>query len=204
MSNKLTFADICASPGGFSEYVLQRTLALDLKCQGWGISLVHRNEQGEACEWEISSFEEFGVVVRSSGLSTRQIPKREAELRDCNEHAATTFPTYHVSTGADGTGDLYKLENINYFADEVHSCDIEFVDLVVADGGFDYTQRRGMQEAASTKLILCEVLTMFKLLRIEGNFVLKVFDISQSETQRLLRLLSGNFCTVTIIKPVTR
>jgi cap1 methyltransferase len=205
VNGRLLFADICASPGGFSEYILRRSVqCLAIECVGWGISLVDRNQQGEACAWEIDGIlQEFGVEVRTSS-------DRNSQAANDDEHAGRTpSPTaiYHVSAGADGTGDLYKPENIEYFVQrEVRAAGggVECVDLVVADGGFDYTQRHEIQEAASFKLILCEALAMFKLLRVGGNFVVKVFDVAQRETQELLRCLAAHFAATSIVKPVAR
>lgn len=206
VNGKLRFADVCASPGGFSEYILRRSVqSLAIECIGWGISLVDRNQQGEACAWEIDGvLQKFGVQVTTSSW-------RREQAKDSQDHEARVpspaAAVYHVCMGADGTGDLYKPENIEYFVQqEVRAAGggVQFVDLVVADGGFDYTQRHEIQEAASLKLILCEVLTMFTLLRAGGNFVVKVFDVEERQTQVLLRCLAAHFSTISVVKPVTR
>ena len=43
---------------------------------------------------------------------------------------------YKVSCGKDDTGDLYKLDNITYFAELF---DKKKADIVTGDGGFDFS-----------------------------------------------------------------
>jgi 23S rRNA U2552 (ribose-2'-O)-methylase RlmE/FtsJ len=54
------------------------------------------------------------------------------------------------------------------------------------------------------KLILCEVLTMFQVLRTGGCFVVKSFETHLAATNALLGVLHDNFECFTIVKPVTR
>ena len=107
---------------------------------------------------------------------------------------------YVVSTGKDGTGNLYKLENIDRFAEQVgpNSCDI-----VTADGGFDFSSNFNTQEVDFMKLLLCEVYSCLKIQKIGGTFVLKMFDLFHPNTISILTLLRTLYDSVSMHKPKT-
>jgi 23S rRNA U2552 (ribose-2'-O)-methylase RlmE/FtsJ len=103
--------------------------------------------------------------------------------------------------GADGTGDLYRIANIDHFVSAVGgagSCD-----LVTADGGFDVSSDYNRQELLTLRLILCEAYTMLRVQRRGGAGVLKVFDVSHADTQRILRVLGSAYESVTLVKPLS-
>ncbi|KAI8384517.1 FtsJ-like methyltransferase-domain-containing protein [Radiomyces spectabilis] len=106
--------------------------------------------------------------------------------------------------GVDGTGDLYKEANIREFAAVVSNhTKKRGVDLVVADGGFDFTGKEHMQEQLARKLILCEIITMLTCLKQGGTFVCKFFDMMEDFTADLVWLLYQLFDRICITKPLT-
>ena len=107
-----------------------------------------------------------------------------------------------LSYGKDNTGDLYNLDNILYFRDEILS-DGGKVDLVSGDGGLDYSANFNFQEQICFHLIFCEIVSAFTILKIGGIFVLKIFDIHTSNTLQLLFILSNYFENIIITKPYT-
>ena len=107
-----------------------------------------------------------------------------------------------LSYGKDGTGNLYNLQNIKYFRNQVLK-DGGQVDLVSGDGGLDYSENFNFQEQMSFHLIFCEVVSALSVLKNDGSFILKIFDIHTSNTLQILFLLSNYFDEMIITKPYT-
>ena len=105
-----------------------------------------------------------------------------------------------ISYGLDGTGNLYNPDNIKHFRKELGG---KLVDLVTADGGFDYSINFNKQEQMSTKLIFAEVVCALNITKVGGGFVLKIFDIYTVLTIKIIYLLTLYYDTVTITKPHT-
>ncbi|KAF9299871.1 FtsJ methyltransferase domain-containing protein 2 [Mortierella antarctica] len=114
---------------------------------------------------------------------------------------ADTLKTFY---GADGTGNLLKAENIEAFADLVEVESSGFgVGLVSADGGISVDGDEAVQETLLQRLILCQILTMFKILQKGGDFVVKIFDIFTPVTAGLVWILSRHFEKICVVKPLT-
>ena len=94
-------------------------------------------------------------------------------------------------------GNLYNSDIVNAFAQRVGK-----VDLVTADGGF-IAKNENNKEIEHLKLFLAETLTAFKILKKNGSFILKIYDIFTKPTLQLLFLLSNNFKNIKLVKPVT-
>lgn len=105
-----------------------------------------------------------------------------------------------ISYGKDGTGNLYNSENIVFFREQLKG---GLVDLVTADGGFDYSVNFNKQEQMSTRLIFAEVVCALNINKVGGHFVLKVFDIYTVLTIKIIYLLTLYYETVIITKPNT-
>jgi 23S rRNA U2552 (ribose-2'-O)-methylase RlmE/FtsJ len=105
-----------------------------------------------------------------------------------------------INYGADNTGDLYNFQNIIHFVNHVgkHS-----VDLITADGGFDFSSDFNHQEDMSMQLIFCEVLTALLLQKDNGAFILKIYDIFTPNTIKLIHLLKKFYKKINIVKPLT-
>jgi hypothetical protein len=127
-----TFVDLCGGPGGFSEYLSQ-------KGRGWGITL----KVDGGLDWKIGR-------ELSSVAQTAQGPPDE--LGAGSRDAADATHRFTVSYGADGTGNLYSVENIRHFAAEVATSVPGGVRLVVADGGFNDARNSHDQEVRALRL----------------------------------------------------
>ena len=105
-----------------------------------------------------------------------------------------------ISSGKDKTGNLYNLENAEYFINEIgkNKCH-----LVTADGGFDYSTDYNSQEINSYKLLYSEIYIALNIQALKGNFVLKVFDLFNYKTIQLLYILYINYSSIQIVKPST-
>jgi len=107
---------------------------------------------------------------------------------------------YHISYGKDDTGNLYNVENIRFFSEEIGK---DKVDLVTADGGFDFSYDYSNQETSAFQLIFCEIVTGLTVLNKNGNMVIKIFDIFNSATIDLIYILCHYFENIYITKPFT-
>lgn len=130
----------------------------------------------------------YGITLKSN--NNRNIP--DWKMND--------KPPIHISYGKDGTGNLYDLVNIEYFAEEVGR---NSVDFITADGGFDFSSDFNNQEEQSFRLIVCEVLSTLLLQKIGGGFLLKVYDCFNRETLMLLHILKACYDDLYFIKPLT-
>ena len=74
-------------------------------------------------------------------------------------------------------------------------------DFITADGGFDTSSQYIQQEDMSSKLILSEIELAYKYLKEGGHFIIKMFDIYNSESQDSIVKLYKNFKSVNICKP---
>jgi 23S rRNA U2552 (ribose-2'-O)-methylase RlmE/FtsJ len=105
-----------------------------------------------------------------------------------------------ISYGADGTGNLYSMENIRHFCDLFED---DKADFITADGGFDFSDDYSHQEQTLYQLLLAEVIVGLRILKKGGNMVIKVFDFMCDETISIVYLLSSLFCKTYITKPFT-
>ena len=150
-----------------------------------------------------------------SFIRYRSARRRHAAHQPCDQLHGMTLISRHKNVpgwkvqgaagvvlhrGADGTGDLYRLANIDALCNEVGegTCD-----LVTADGGFDFSGDFNNQEDASLRLLLCEVYAATRLQRAGGAFVLKVYDVHSLATMRLLYALRECYARMRITKPLT-
>lgn len=69
-----------------------------------------------------------------------------------------------VSYGADGTGDITRLANINHLAASVVASAPNGAALVTADGGMEIAGDWSQQEATHTRLAFCQALASLKML----------------------------------------
>ncbi|KAK4521790.1 asparagine-linked glycosylation protein [Mucor velutinosus] len=149
--------------------------------------------------WRVHSWGEsahgFGITLKGS----EEVNWHTEKFRpDIPRHSLTEI------NGADGTGDLYKIDNIKQFeAAVLKETRDQGVDLAVADGGFDFTGHEAYQELSAQRLLLCEVVTMLTCLKQGGHFVCKFFDILNESTAGLVWLLYQLFDEICITKPLS-
>ncbi|XP_076817164.1 cap-specific mRNA (nucleoside-2'-O-)-methyltransferase 1-like isoform X2 [Clavelina lepadiformis] len=168
-SNELLyFADICAGPGGFSEYVLWRR---KWKTKGFGFTLKGGND------FKLEKF-----FASSPEL----------------------FEPHYGVGGADGDGDIMKSENLEEFQNFVlDNTNEQGVHFVMADGGFSVEGRENIQEILTKQLLLCQFLCALSIIRTDGSFVCKTFDLFTEFSVGLVYLLRIAFKRISIFKPVT-
>lgn len=159
------FADICAGPGGFSEYLLYR--------RGW-------------------TAKGFGFTLKN---------ENDFKLHEFYAGSPETFDTYY---GIKNDGNIFDPDNCDslkqYVMNQTQSCG---VDVVMADGGFSVEGQENIQEILSKQLYLCQCMMGLALLKPQGNFVVKLFDIFTPFSVGLIYLISKCFDAICICKPNT-
>ena len=63
------------------------------------------------------------------------------------------------------------------------------IDLVTADGGFDFSIDFNKQEILAYRMIFCEVVTALAVQKKGGTFICKIFDIYTEITIQFIYLL---------------
>lgn len=108
-------------------------------------------------------------------------------------------PNVIIENGADKTGNLISLDNFIYCAGKYKNN----MEIVTADGGFDFSVDFNQQENMATQLILCEVFYALAMQKQGGTFILKIFDVFHKTTVDILYILSYYYKHVSIMKPYT-
>lgn len=161
----LYFADVCAGPGGFSEYVLWR--------KGW---------QAKG----------FGFTLRN---------ENDFKLHDFFAGYAETFNPFY---GVKDDGNVFDPANIDSLVKHVLSeTKDQGVHFMMADGGFSVEGQENIQEILSKQLYLCQCLVALGLVREQGHFVVKMFDLFTPFSVGLIYLMYKSFQQICIFKPNT-
>lgn len=104
-----------------------------------------------------------------------------------------------ISYGKDGTGNIYKLENIIEFSKFFNND----ATLITADGGFDFSTNFNKQEQSSLQIIFCEIVMALTIQKKGGSFVCKIYDSYTRVSVSFLYLLHSLYTEVHITKPYT-
>ena len=109
------------------------------------------------------------------------------------------YPNIKIVSGVDKKGDLYNEKNLKYII-ENHS---NSMDIVTADGGFDFSTDFNKQELSIANLLFAQICYAVTLQKKNGSFILKIFDVFKYISVELLFLLSNCYENVYIYKPFT-
>ena len=110
-----------------------------------------------------------------------------------------TNPNVSLENGADNTGNILSLENFNHVIKKYSSN----MDLITADGGFDFSIDYNQQEIFIGKLLFAQIAYALCLQKRGGKFILKIFDCFMQHTLDLIYLLTSFYEKVYIMKPNT-
>ena len=114
---------------------------------------------------------------------------------------ASTFLSHNrqikLHFGADGTGDIYNLENQESFVNAASPG----VHLFTADGGFDFSVNYEIQEKCVFHLLVSSAIIGLRCLLNDGSFILKVFDLFSEHSRFLIILMSHCFKEWVLYKP---
>jgi 23S rRNA U2552 (ribose-2'-O)-methylase RlmE/FtsJ len=116
-----------------------------------------------------------------------------------SQHFLRTHHNVIIENGASNNGDLLNLRNFesNYIKYK-HS-----MDIVTADGGFDFSENFNHQEINIHRLLFAQICHALVMQNYNGSFILKIFDCFHIATVDMLYLLSSLYEKVYIIKPHT-
>lgn len=115
------------------------------------------------------------------------------------EHFLRQNKNVFIETGADKTGNILSLDNFTYCKEKYASS----MDLVTADGGFDFSLDFNNQEINITQLLFGQIIYALTMQKKGGVFILKIFDSFMQHSIDLLYILSSFYEKVYIIKPQT-
>jgi cap1 methyltransferase len=104
-----------------------------------------------------------------------------------------------IENGYDGTGNILSTANF------VHCCETygSSMDLITADGGFDFSDNFNDQERVMIPLLYAQICYAVCMQKRGGHFVLKVFDCFRQSTIEMIYLLTSFYRNVYISKPHT-
>lgn len=102
-----------------------------------------------------------------------------------------------IEEGVDKTGDLFNTDTyISLYKKHKNS-----VDLVTADGGFNFSSDFNNQEITSSKLLICEVAYAIAIQKTGGTFIIKFFDTFTNTMVELMYFLTQAYTEVHWINP---
>jgi 23S rRNA U2552 (ribose-2'-O)-methylase RlmE/FtsJ len=174
------------------------------------------NTFGEMCEWnKRPAMRTFHLAEGPGGFIEAMCNKRNHPgdeyygmtiiLDENDDNVPAWYKTSHflsqhsninIEYGIDGTGNLLHIENFEYCVKKYGSS----MDLVTADGGFDFSKDFNRQEISITNLLWGQVCYALCLQKQGGNFVLKIFDIFYKHTVDILYILSSFYEEVNVCK----
>ena len=137
----------------------------------------------------------YGMTLLDTNDNDNNIPswKKSADfLREFQQNVL-------LENGADGTGNILNLTNFEYVSRKYASS----MELVTADGGFDFSMDFNQQEIMIGKLLFAQIAFAVCLQKKNGSFVLKIFDCFMQHTTDLLELLASFYEKTYVVKPQT-
>ncbi|CAN0527512.1 unnamed protein product, partial [Ectocarpus sp. 8 AP-2014] len=171
-----------------------------------------KEKEEDPCAWRLNHLKPWcrvAVPTAGTGDETPLTPTTVSGRDDRHMCATTTTAEgpplleMQIDYGPNGTGDLTDEANIQGFVEAiVASTGGQYLDLVVADGGFGAARDALQQERLLSPLVHAEAFTALLLLRGEGSFVCKLFECWTESTAALLYLLHRKFRRIAIIKPI--
>ena len=97
-------------------------------------------------------------------------------------------------------GDIYEIDDILKY---INNFKYQKAELVTSDGGFDFSNNFDNQEIDSHHIIFNEIIISFLILKKNGNFICKFFDIFNIFTIQMIYILHNMFEEIVIYKPNT-
>eukprot|EP00941_MAST-03F_sp_MAST-3F-sp1_P002501 g2501.t1 len=196
------FADLCAGPGGFSEYMLWRRR---WQARGFGFTLSSRKG---GLDFRL---EKFGDLAPTDTYDVHY--GRDGTGDIYNTENMRCFSNFVLSQAKHAKQELrrYHEKKMNGVRKKKHKTELEQeqqeqeygLDTVIADGGFGVEGRENLQEKLSRQILLCQLSLGMSILRPGGRLICKTFDNFLPFTVGCLYILYRCFEKVCIFKPVT-
>lgn len=115
------------------------------------------------------------------------------------DHFLKEHPNVFIENGADGTGDILSIANLDYCREKYGSS----MDIITADGGFDFSVDFNNQESNMARLLFAQICFAISMQKTNGSFILKIFDCFNEATVDMLYIMSSFYKKVYITKPKT-
>ncbi len=109
------------------------------------------------------------------------------------------YENVNLDFGVSGNGDLYNENNFNYCINKYKNNQ----EIITADGGFDFSIDFNNQERMAVKLIFVQVAYAIGMQKMNGTFILKMYDLFLKSSIDIIHLLSMFYDNVYITKPNT-
>jgi len=138
--------------------------------------------------------EYVGMTILDEDITSTNIPAWKKSVNFLREN-----PNVCIETGKDGTGDILSIENFKYCSAKYKSS----IELITADGGFDFSVDFNNQEVHIAKLLFAQMAFALCMQKRGGSFVLKIFDCFMLHTLDILSILSSFYGKTYITKPQT-
>jgi cap1 methyltransferase len=100
----------------------------------------------------------------------------------------------------ENSGNLYDINIIDYFIKKIGCNKCNFC---TADGGFDFSSNYNSQEENFILFLISEIYLTLNLLKNNGNCVIKIYDIFNNKTIKILNIIYNLFDKIFFIKPYT-
>ena len=138
----------------------------------------------------------FGFTIKNAG--------HDFKLEDFYAGPPESFEPHYGVGGIEGDGNVFNPENLREFTKFVlENSGGKGVHCMMADGGFGVEGQENIQEILSKQLYLCQFIVALAILRPDGHFVCKLFDLFTPFSIGLIYLMYRSFHTVAIHKPNT-
>ena len=108
-------------------------------------------------------------------------------------------PNVFIETGADGTGDITNERNLLFCSGKYGG----MMDLVTADGGFDFSGDFNHQENQVGLLLVAQLAMATAVQKQGGTLIMKMFDVFTKLSLDIVYLVSLMYERVNIVKPNT-
>tara|TARA_R110002012_G_scaffold317381_1_gene533652 strand:- start:44 stop:1207 length:1164 start_codon:yes stop_codon:yes gene_type:complete len=108
-------------------------------------------------------------------------------------------PNVIIEYGASNTGDLLDINNLIYCHDKYKNT----MNIITADGGFDFSIDFNQQEILATNLLFAQLSFAISMQKKNGHFIIKIFDIFTKTSADIIYILSTLYKQVFIVKPHT-
>lgn len=179
---------IADSPGGFIQYTLENN-----KQQGG-----KGNTKAYTVSLHPNSTKEYYYRNEREQLGDNySIPEYHHLIK--NHPQVVIFNTVF---GPNFDGDIINVENFLRMVRHFKSNKVEPI-FITADGGINDSNDPNSKEILHINLIFCEIVLMLFVLKNQGTFVCKIFDMNSKFTIDILFILNCLFDTVTVTKPLT-
>lgn len=136
----------------------------------------------------------YGMTLLDENKQNTNIPAWKKSESFLHKHKNVV-----LENGVDQTGNILSLDNFEYVVKKYGST----MDIVTADGGFDFSIDFNKQELLISQLLFAQIAYAVCIQKKGGTFILKLFDCFMSHTVDLVYLLTSFYESVHVMKPQT-